>query len=203
MHSNANINAELITRFFDRESCFDVEPEPGVVDLAAHSLERGGWKESIAGSEDFWEAARAVAKLTLLPRKGLIVSGAFGCGKTALLRALAFCMKSKYNWVDMAESEHVNCLNAEVWPNWNNDAMSRYIVLDDLGAEASVNEFGVMHEYAGEFIVRYHLRGRGRLFITTNLTPEELETRYTMRVCSRIKELTIPLHLEGEDKREF
>ena len=56
---------------------------------------------------------------------------------------------------------------------------------------------------AGEFIVRYHLRGEGRLFVTTNLAGEELEARYTMRVCSRLKDLMVPLHLKGADKRRW
>ena len=38
---------------------------------------------------------------------------------------------------------------------------------------------------------------------TTNLSGEELEARYTMRVCSRLKDLMVPLHLKGGDKRRW
>ena len=49
----------------------------------------------------------------------------------------------------------------------------------------------------------YHRLGGGRLFVTTNLTGEELAERYTVRLTSRLKDLTIPLHLTGGDKRQW
>ena len=45
--------------------------------------------------------------------------------------------------------------------------------------------------------------GGARLFVTTNLTGEELAERYTARLTSRLKELCIPLHLKGADKRKW
>lgn len=203
MDLKVDFNAQLLSQFFDSVKSSDVKPEPSVIDYAARSLERSGWFESIAGSEDFAAAARAVAKLTLIPRKGLFVWGAFGCGKTSLLRALTKCIQSPYKWVNLGDSEHAQYLDADNYPNWNKEACEGNIILDDLGAEATISDYGVLHEYAGEFIVRYHLRGHDRLFVTTNLSGEELQKRYTMRVCSRLKELTIPLHLKGNDKRRF
>ena len=88
-------------------------------------------------------------------------------------------------------------------PDWNKAAMFQSVVLDDVGAESPISDFGIRRELVGEFITRYHLYGRGRLFISTNLSGEELEARYTMRVLSRIKDLTVFLNLRGGDKRTF
>ena len=77
------------------------------------------------------------------------------------------------------------------------------MILDDLGAESAVTDYGIKRETAAEFVVRYHQRGGGRLFVTTNLTGEEIAERYTARLTSRIKELCVPLHLKGADKRKW
>ena len=45
--------------------------------------------------------------------------------------------------------------------------------------------------------------GEGRLYVTTNLSGEEMVERYSSRVCSRLKELCNPLHLTGGDKRKW
>ena len=49
----------------------------------------------------------------------------------------------------------------------------------------------------------YHRMGEGRLYVTTNLSGEEMVERYSSRVCSRLKELCLPLHLKGADKRRW
>ena len=64
-----------------------------------------------------------------------------------------------------------------------------------------MTDYGIKRELAAEFIVRYHQVGEGRLLITTNLTGEEIAERYTARLTSSIKELCLPLHLKGADKR--
>ena len=125
----------------------------------------------------------------------------FGSGKTALARAICAQFTKPPVWVDMGSPEKAELLDARVWPHWNEVALGHCVVLDDLGSEATLNDYGIRREPAGEFVVRYHLRGSGRLFVTTNLSGEELEARYTMRVCSRLKDLMIPLHLKGGDKR--
>ena len=58
---------------------------------------------------------------------------------------------------------------------------------------------------AGEadFAAAYHRMGKGRLYVTTNLSGEEVVDRYDMRTCSRLKELCLPLHLTGADKRRW
>ena len=179
------------------------EPTDEAVLSAGRHLERAGWLREVAGECDFAAAARASAKVIANKRVGMFVWGGFGSGKTALVRA--FCSKFARPpiWVSLGDQESAERLDARAWPYWNEVALGHCVVLDDLGAEATLNDFGVRRELAGEFIVRYHLRGAGRLFVTTNLGGEELEARYTMRVCSRLKDLMIPLHLKGADKRRW
>ena len=179
------------------------EPDARYGTAAAQFLEKNGWTQSVAGREDFAAAVHAYAKAAANRRIGMFVWGAFGCGKTALVHAMTDGLAIPPTWINLGNPEDVERLDVRDWPNWNREALRYSVVLDDLGAEATVSDFGVRRELAGEFIVRYHLAGKGRLFVTTNLTGEELDARYTMRVCSRLKDLTIPLHLKGADKRRW
>lgn len=179
------------------------EPTDGMVRSMERRLAAAGWLREVAGERDFDAAARACAKVAANRRAGLFVWGGFGSGKTALVRALCSMLARPPLWVDLGSPEKAELLDAGVWPYWNGVALGKCVVLDDLGAEATLNDFGVRRELAGEFVVRYHLRGVGRLFVTTNLSGEELEARYTMRVCSRLKDLMVPLRLKGADKRRW
>ena len=79
----------------------------------------------------------------------------------------------------------------------------RNVILDDLGAENIKNEYGVKRDIVGEFICRYHTKGKGRLFITTNLRGPELLDRYGGRVVDRLKQLCVPFHMKGKSKRQW
>ena len=103
-------------------------------------------------------------------------------------------------------------MDLDLWPNWNAEAMRCSVILDDLGAESAITDYGIKRETAAEFVVRYHRQRMAervadgptrRLFVTTNLTGEQIAERYTARLTSRIKELCIPLHLKGADKRRW
>ena len=68
-----------------------------------------------------------------------------------------------------------------------------------------MSDYGVRLERAGDFIVAWnelHRQGT-RLIITTNLTTAELDGRYGGRVLSRLKDLCVPLRLNGGDKRRW
>lgn len=179
------------------------EPDVYIRARCTSILERSGWTRGVAGDEDFNAAVYAYAKAASNDRAGLFVWGGFGCGKTSLIKAISDASPRMIVWINLCDAESVDRLDVRQWPRWNGYATRYDVVLDDLGAEATMSDYGIRRELAGEFIVRYHIAGRGRLFVTTNLNGEELEARYTMRVCSRLKELTIPLHLKGADKRRW
>ena len=200
---DSRVACEAAARELAEESAPLAVPTDAMVQSAERRLAASGWLREVAGERDFAAAARACAKVAANRRAGLLVWGGFGSGKTALVRALCSMLVKPPIWVDLGSPEKAELLDARVWPYWNDVALGHCVVLDDLGAEATLNDYGIRRELAGEFVVRYHLRGMGRLFVTTNLSGEELEARYTMRVCSRLKDLAIPLHLKGGDKRRW
>ena len=177
------------------------EPDDEKVERAGRCLAMNGWNPNVAGEADFTAASGEWARCTCVPRKGLFIYDSFGCGKTMLMEAIRRTVGGM--WVNLANPDEAERLDARVWPNWNADAMKRTVFLDDLGAESAASEYGIRRELAGEFITAYHRMGGGRLYVTTNLSGEEMVERYSSRVCSRLKELCNPLHLTGGDKRKW
>jgi len=146
------------------------------------------------------EAGVKAFSMTEPRRVGMIVTGDYGCGKTHFIK----CLKLKGLFVDLTISETVNWLDQRGdYSNGIEELCERNIFLDDLGAENIKNEYGVKRDIVGEFICRYHTRGKGRLFITTNLRGNELIDRYGGRVVDRLKELCVPVRMTGKSKREW
>ena len=183
------------------------EPTESFLGSTRSYLERMGWARSVAGDADF-EAACLAWGRCVFGGLGLFVHGKYGCGKTSLMRLFHPLVKPAH-FVPLGDPECARCLTDG---EWIADALGCNVFLDDLGAESAVTDYGVKREAAAEFIVRFHARsvkerdGGGRprrLFVTTNLAGEEVAQRYTLRVTSRIKELCLPLHLAGGDKRKW
>ena len=163
----------------------------------AASLEYRGWHRETAGEEDFLAAVGAFPECLRFPRMGVLVQGRCGTGKTALVRA--FTRRTKLETVFLPLETEYARLNASDYPYFVDGLLNGHVVLDDLGAEPRYFD----RELAAEFISRYHRLGKGRLFITTNLTGKQLVERYTMRICSRLKDLCVRLQLKGRDKRKW
>ena len=171
----------------------------------ANSLERAGWKREVAGDADFDATCYALARIAYHSdlQPGLFIYGQAGCGKTSLCKAISSFSYRKPVFVELSSPVCAELLDERVWPTWNAETLERSVILDDLGSESPVSDFGIRRELASEFIVRYHSRGQRRLFVTTNLTGQQMLDRYGPRICSRIKELTLPLNLAGGDKRKW
>lgn len=162
---------------------------------AAEFLESRGWLKEIA-QNDFDLGVRIVDTLRNGdPKMGLILSGDYGSGKTAFVRALF----KGFPFFAMPQKEAV------LSPDFTISLPD--IILDDIGAEHSVNEYGVHKEEFADFVVRWHAqweRGeKGRLIITTNLKEHEFERRYGGRVVSRLKDLCYTARFQGADKRTW
>lgn len=165
-------------------------------------VKRNGFDEAVCGA-DFPklvnETARAFS-ITSPRRAGVIISGDYGCGKTFFLK----CLKYGARFIDLTLAETVEWLDQHGGYQSSLDEMcDGNIVIDDLGAENIKNEYGVKRDIVGEFICRYHTRGKGRLFITTNLRGTEIIDRYGGRVFDRIKQMCVPIHMEGKSKRKW
>ena len=167
-------------------------------------LESNGWTRRIAGDADF-DAALLAAMEMSETGKGLIVSGEYGVGKTALVNALSRGSCFGVFKVRLALSDDLQRLTRPWQDYFAENPYAQNVWLDDLGAEAPASDFGIRINRAGDFIVAYHeLHGAGtRLFITTNLTTAEIDARYGGRVLSRLKDLCVPLRLRGSDKRQW
>ena len=166
-------------------------------------LESRGWTRRIAGDADFDAAVAAVGEMAGRGI-GLVVSGEYGSGKTALVNALVQAYGEPFR-VRLALPADLQRLRPDWQEYWAANPYGQNVFLDDLGAEPMTNEYGVRLEAAGDFIVSWHELARPgrRLFVTTNLTTAEIDERYGGRVLSRLKDLCVPLRLAGPDKRKW
>lgn len=172
------------------------------VDDLMKIVTHNGFDMTTAG-DDFAPLCAAASKafsITHPRRVGMIISGDYGCGKTFFVK----CLKLQGQFIDLNLAETVEWLDQHGGYQSSLDEMcERNVILDDLGAENIKNEYGVKRDIVGEFICRYHTRGKGRLFITTNLRGPELLDKYGGRVVDRLKQLCVPFHMEGKSKRKW
>lgn len=168
----------------------------------AAMLEAGGFLRSVAG-EDFYRVVDA-ASVSKAGGRGLLLSGATGCGKTLAMRCL--CPPSVpplrvCRWIDCFSPVQVGWLDdADIW------AWARTIVLDDLGAEPIVNNFGVQRFPVADFFMRLSRRIDSgevapNICVTTNLSSGEMADRYGERMMSRLLSVVVVQAMGGEDRR--
>ena len=169
---------------------------------AGKMLEERGWLLSVAGEADFARGMKIVNAINCSD-KGLILSGTYGCGKTAFAKALfrgwsIFTMPDD-RWILGRTQDALDLSRGD-------------IILDDVGAEHAVYENFVKTESFADFIVRRYeafmasvRKGYrpNRLVMTTNLNETEFIDRYGGRVVSRIKEMCLATHFTGKDKRTW
>ncbi len=138
---------------------------------------------------------------------GIIMFGHTGLGKTHLSLAIAGVVLDKgynvyydsaQNIMDRLESEHFKkakydeSINEKLYE-------SDLLIIDDLGAEFST-QFTVA---ALNNIINTRLNSGLPTIISTNLTLNEIEDRYTQRVASRIMGSCAPLQFCGKDIRQL
>jgi DNA replication protein DnaC len=159
-------------------------------------------------------------------RKGIMIFGNPGSGKSMLFRILKACL-SHDDYRRFFYSKYFTAYNTEhpakmfmkegdagiekfVKPiiNGFNGPMANACLFDDLGAEEVKNNFGNKKEVMAEVILqRYdHLLESGLVtHFTTNLSPDEIEGRYSTRIRSRLKQMCNVLDLgtckEYKDRR--
>lgn len=135
--------------------------------------------------------------------KGIIASGEYGCGKTHFISALTGFdrIPYKFDMNDRISREFLDP-NGGYRDEYNN-LFKHSIFIDDLGAELRKNYGENDYSEAKDFICEYHTRGQGRLFVTTNLTGEEIVNAYGGRFFDRLKDLCVPLKFLGGSKRKW
>jgi len=128
-------------------------------------------------------------------RKGVAMLGNVGTGKTILLNYAAYIIDvTVFNVPELSRIYAMGGADAF----WNRVMDRSYIktdmMLDDLGAESDdAKRFGVPFPIVDLIYRRYDIwRSHGhRLWVSSNLTGEELATRYGARVTDRLREMCV------------
>lgn len=153
-------------------------------------------------------------------RKGLLIAGRIGCGKTSLMRLFQRNQRQVYtiqsakeiawNWRQAGENGGAymeRLSNPHMLPV--NDMQNFYhrlagLCIDDAGTEDVQNGFGNRASVIADLIeARYFNRCTGVLFhLTTNLTMKTVKEFYGDRVASRLRETMNVIEYKGEDRRK-
>ena len=143
-------------------------------------------------------------------RKGLLITGPHGTGKTSLLEIMQLVSKIyqiKQIWYSIKPT-------IEIVGEFNRSAGSTkdYIIhyysngkylFDDLGAEKEASNYGKENIFERILELRYNNFKSKNIIthLTTNLTLKEMQTRYGDRVFDRIHEMFNILELKGNSRR--
>ena len=145
--------------------------------------------------------------------KGILVSGAIGCGKTSLMnlvRPFAYhsfeykiktCREVSFEFAKNG-FEAINCYTLK---QANQSRLTGYC-FDDLGAEQQIKHFGNDCNVMAEVLIsRYEqfVENKSVTHITTNLSASEIENSYGNRLRSRMRQMfnLITFDSRTKDKR--
>ena len=156
-------------------------------------------------------------RFNLSLRKGILLNGPVGCGKTSLLTLIKtfFSKERQYTLKSVRQiSFEFEGEGFQVISRYSNLAfcnppfshMNRAFCFDDLGTEQPIKYFGNECNVMAEILLnRYDLFiQKGVLtLITTNLSASELESMYGSRVRSRMREMfnLVAFDRNSKDKR--
>ena len=140
-------------------------------------------------------------------KKGILLSGPVGCGKTSLMRLLKFIIPFQRPYEVISARNIVFGFNHIGFKTVEDYGSSGYFCFDDLGVEPRGRYFGKDCEVMGEILLSRHdlfQRYKIKTHITTNLSATELEERYGQRVRSRMRELfnLLAFDANAKDKRK-
>lgn len=136
-------------------------------------------------------------------KKGLLIRGVSGLGKTFLVKCIE---KNKLNPIKIVSMIDIS---DEVKQEGEYNIIqgdSKIIYLDDVGTEeAIINHYGTKINWFKNFIEGVYLRnvdkGFGKLIISTNNSFAEIEDKYGFRVRSRVKDMFNIIDVTGKDMR--
>lgn len=155
--------------------------------------------------------------------KGLLIMGNVGVGKSIMLLVFRkFVMECLQNRVFTIEKtiDIAGNFSLEGYPiiqqhgdqcfsNKNGrmaDRVPRTKCYDDLGSEEqSTSFYGSKINVMEKIILKrydFFITHKMKTFITTNLSPSQLESKYGERVMSRLREMMNPIYYPGEDRRK-
>lgn len=129
--------------------------------------------------------------------RGLLLMGGTGNGKTLMLDAIAavllvelkvFCSKVAAHEIATAEQLRKVCAQ-------------RISILDDLGTETDIVDYGARKSIAEEFVHAMEASG-GLALISTNLDAQMIRSRYGERTLDRLRGGYFTINFRGESFRK-
>ncbi len=133
-------------------------------------------------------------------KKGLMIMGGYGVGKTHILQCVAQNERTPINIYSMIKISSSLLKKEDISIDY-----SKVIYLDDVGTEEStLNVYGTKITWFKDFIENYSLDKLkpNKLIISTNCNFDEIEEKYTGRVRSRMAEMFNFIKVTGTDRRK-
>lgn len=168
-----------------------------------------------------WEydsSANAAADFICHTNKGAVLIGNVGSGKTTTMRIfqqVSHMLKRDGNipeWGRMVIPGILSTRQIQMRFGAEGDSFllelseQNFLCIDDLGSETPiVNQYGTKSDpIASLLFLRYEKwqQSKVRTYATSNLTKEQLKTRYGERLFDRMKEMFIFIVMKGESKRK-
>lgn len=140
-------------------------------------------------------------ELGLSFKKGLLLRGVSGIGKTFLLQCVA---KNEFNPISIFSMIGIT-ESVKSEGNFTLPPPNKIIYLDDVGTEEpTVTHYGTKISFFKNFIETFYLNhptSFDKLIISTNNSFSELESKYGFRVRSRVKDMFNIINVQGTDMR--
>lgn len=161
----------------------------------------------------FLKDEASTEKYNLSLRKGILLSGPVGCGKTSLMNLVKLTLPQEQRYIVKSCREvsfefiqdGYTVIRKYSTHSFNKDIPKTYC-FDDLGTESNLKYYGNDCNLLAEILLsRYDLFVNRKMLthITTNLSSSEIEELYGERVRSRMREMfnLIAFNESAKDKR--
>ncbi len=161
----------------------------------------------------FLKDETSTEKYNLSLRKGILISGPVGCGKTSLMNLVKLTLPQEQRYIVKSCREvsfefiqdGYTVIRKYSTHSFNKDISKTYC-FDDLGTENNLKYYGNDCNVMAEILLsRYDLFVSRKMLthITTNLSSSEIEELYGERVRSRMREMfnLIAFSESAKDKR--
>lgn len=169
--------------------------------------DRISWNIPVAG--DFFKEAESQLEMKHLPEydnvidwmrsnngRGLLIIGNNGRGKTMIAKNILPV------FFDYALGKIVRCYHAtEINDNADFILTRRIVVIDDVGTEEQFVKYGERRWIFPEIVDRAEQK-ENILIITTNLDPDEIQSKYGLRTRDRLRAICNPVLFKGESMRK-
>ena len=143
---------------------------------------------------------RFITELGFNFKKGLLLLGPAGVGKTEIIKAVSDNPVKPINVYSLlAITDHIRSTGTFAVD------YSKTIALDDVGSEEpTVKHYGSDISWFKDFIESYYLKhtNYSKLIITTNCDGDEIERLYGLRVRDRMREMFNVITIKGESRRK-